>query len=742
MGKVAAQFQNEAVAETFRDGSLDAPHLLQAIARHKRLIIGSTLAGLLLSVAYVMLVKPRYTGEATILVENQENYFNRADPSNNAGPAMPPDPEAVQTQVQLVQSRDVALAAIDKLSLVGNSEFDPLAGTSSALGRVEILLGLKSDPSKMTREDGILTNYYKRLSVLSPEKTRVVTLDFSSNSPELAARGANTIAQIYIDQQINAKRKAAQAASVGLASQIDTLKLRLAQAQANAEQYRLKAGLLVGSNNMTVSAQQLGDINTQLSAARAAKAEAEAKAELIRNLVRQGHISEIPDVANDALIRSVNTQRIALSAQLALESRTLLPGHPKIKELRAQLADLDAQLRSAAEKTARTLENQASLAALRVRNLETTLEEQKQVAGTANQDEVTLNKLDNDARLIKNELDEDVAKYQSATARQVSVSTPADARIVSRAIVPNQPSFPRKIPIVSASTLAGLIFSLAFVVARELLMAPSELEYDAEPAHPLPAQKAPASPEPTLGSSRKREDEPGTNLTAPDAPSAPLAAEIPSLATRKSTQAGEAAHAKAAGIANMAGKIEAAGHAGQGVVTLVTTPDMGTQARSQLASDAITLARELSKTQRTILVNLNSELVWVNDLVDETSGVGLTELLAGETSFAEVIHRDVSSRLHVLRFGNHDIDDNSGIDHVLDALCETYEQVVLVGPEYGVSDLDMTLAPFSDFALLATARRADDIAIVAIMRELERAGAGEVRVLSVQSTREPAISAA
>ncbi len=91
MGKVAAQFQNEAVAETFRDGSLDAPHLLQAIARHKRLIIGSTLAGLLLSVAYVMLVKPRYTGEATILVENQENYFNRADPSNNAGPAMPPD---------------------------------------------------------------------------------------------------------------------------------------------------------------------------------------------------------------------------------------------------------------------------------------------------------------------------------------------------------------------------------------------------------------------------------------------------------------------------------------------------------------------------------------------------------------------------------------------------------------------------------------------------------------------------
>ena len=45
-------------------------------------------------------------------------------------------------------------------------------------------------------------------------------------------------------------------------------------------------------------------------------------------------------VGRPALIRRLNEQRVTLRAQLAEQSSTLLDGHPRIKELKAQIGDL------------------------------------------------------------------------------------------------------------------------------------------------------------------------------------------------------------------------------------------------------------------------------------------------------------------------------------------------------------------------------------------------------------------
>ena len=45
---------------------------------------------------------------------------------------------------------------------------------------------------------------------------------------------------------------------------------------------------------------------------------------------------------------------------------------------------------------------------------------------------------------------------------------PADARIISRAVPPNEAYFPRKAPIVIIATLAVFVLSVAFVAASEI----------------------------------------------------------------------------------------------------------------------------------------------------------------------------------------------------------------------------------------------------------------------------------
>jgi Mrp family chromosome partitioning ATPase len=96
------------------------------------------------------------------------------------------------------------------------------------------------------------------------------------------------------------------------------------------------------------------------------------------------------------------------------------------------------------------------------------LEEQKGAVGASNADAAQLRELQRDAKILKDQLASVAAKYQAALSRDVADSAPPDARVISRALAPSQPVFPKKLPITIFAAIAGLFFSSAYVVAREL----------------------------------------------------------------------------------------------------------------------------------------------------------------------------------------------------------------------------------------------------------------------------------
>src|SRR5947209_15823087 len=110
---------------------LDVAGLGLTLSRHRWWVIGPTLAAFAIAAVGVNVVKPRYTAEARVLLENQESYFTR--PEKQTLEQIPlPDPEAVQSQVQLLTSRDLARKAIRTIGLQGNPEFDPAANGPGA----------------------------------------------------------------------------------------------------------------------------------------------------------------------------------------------------------------------------------------------------------------------------------------------------------------------------------------------------------------------------------------------------------------------------------------------------------------------------------------------------------------------------------------------------------------------------------------------------------------------------------
>ncbi|WP_186421070.1 GumC family protein [Bosea sp. CS1GBMeth4] len=657
---MTARYDTVAAAGESRSDVLDLPALWAAIKARKLWIVGPTLAALGLSFVAVNLVTPRYTGEARLLLESRDSFYTRPGQTpDGAGPQF--DPEGVQSQVQVIMSRDLAREAIKRIGLVGNAEFDSGAGALGALKKIGVLLGIGAHPADRSPEERVLEKYYDRLLVFPVGRSRIVSIEFTSQDPALAARAANEIAAVYLEMQEAAKQDTARSASSWLSTTIEPLRRKLAESEAKVEAFRSSHGLLVGTNNTTITAQQLADLSTQLTNARSQQADAQAKAAIIRDAIKSGRTFEIPDVANNELVRRLIEQRVNLRAQLALESRNLLSEHPRIKELNAQLADLEGQIRAAAERAVRTLENEARIAGQRVESLTAALEGQKKTASGANDDEVQLRALERDARTQREQLEQYMLRYREALARDTQNASPADARVISRAVEPTQPSFPKKLPTILVATLATFLVALAAVVSRELLNGAGPM-----PADDRPRRSGPDRAEPLVGKPKDEDDGEGGEKDEEVAPP-PRRERIAGLLTHggRVGQLHLDLSDPDGGAADLAACLNKAS-AGHAPLLVVLDGAEGNAAPR-------VLAQLLSERSRCILVDLAGD--------GGRDQAGFSELLAGEAMFSDIITREEDSRLHEIAPGRAgrsavlavpDI-----VDVALDALCETYDWVLV-----------------------------------------------------------------
>jgi tyrosine-protein kinase Etk/Wzc len=687
-------------------GDIDLRALGDALKRRRKFIIAPTVLVAVLSLVIVNLVAPRYKSESRILIGGPENVFLRPNSEANQQRAAL-DPEAVTSQVQLVLSRDLALQVIRQNKLAELPEFDPALRGLARLKWILSLFGIVRDPFSMTPEERVLDAYFDRLTAFAVDKSRVIVVQFESHDPALAARVANSIAQGYLVLQRDSRQQEAKIASRWLASEIDSLRKRVADAEARVANFRTKANLFIGPNNTTLSSQQLGELNTQLNNARALKADAEAKAKLIRQMLQSGKPIEMSAVLNSELMRRLSEQRVLLRAQLAEESETLLPKHPRIRELKAQLADLDHQIRDEAVKISRSLENDARLAGDRVDSLAATLNQLKKQASSSNDQDIQLRALERDAKADRDLLETYLAKYREATTRETIDASPSDARIISPGIVSNTPAYPKKLPIILIATLATLMLSAGVVVTSELLRMTAPGAFAAltvsafSTAAPAPALAStssfasaqPADPAPTL---TPHADEP-----LPDVPASPD--EIERLADEL-REAGEAAH-----------KITVLGTAEGESITLT----------------ALALARRMARDARVVLVDLAASSVTLSAMSVDPAAPGIAELMQGEASFSQVITRDSASRLQLVSAGHPGFDHNllqsPRLTLAIDALLRVYDHVLL---DAGLgSDLPAELLTANARAVVVPAAAMDEDARKVMCEQLDAVGFAEVTML-------------
>ena len=636
-------------------GDLDLRALGHALMRKRGWIIVPTVLALVGSLTAVNMITPRYKSEVRILVDGRENVFLR--PNGERGEERSAlDAEAVTSQVQLVQSRDLAREIIKKNKLAELPEFDPVLRGSSPVKSLLALIGIGRDPFALTPEERVLEAYYERFTAYAVDKSRVIVVEFQSRDPDLAARVANSIAEGYLVLQQDARQDQAKDAVKFYTRRIDELRKEVSEAESRVEEFRSRSSLFVGTNNTTLSNQQMGELNTQLINARALKADAETKARLIKQMLDTGRPIEASEILNSERIRGLSERRAALRSQLAEQSSTLLGGHPRIKELKAQLVDIDRQLREEAGIVSGSLENEARLASGRVESAVASLEQSKRQASSNNGQDVQLRALERDAKAKRDQLESFLAKNRDASARENLEATPTDGRIISRATVSNTPAYPKKLPIVLIATLATWLLTSGAIATGELLRMTAPPARDAI-APEVAFETAPAivpelPPAPPVAAGETTEPE----LIEPVMES-PRIGSVP--------ETGEAQEVADTLIITGAHKVTVLGTASSDGITLTT----------------LTLARLMARQAKVVVVDLVGSSPTIAAISSDPVAPGLAELMEGQASFSQIITKDRQSRVHLVSAGRPGFDrahlQSPRLTLAIDALLRVYEHVLL-----------------------------------------------------------------
>ncbi len=690
------------------DVDIDIGALFASLWRNKlRILVGSLL---LTALAFLLmsLVSPKYRAETRILIETGESVFTR--PANQQADDRPVlDQEGIKSQVELIGSSDLLKRVIVKLDLAKNPELS--AGAEpSALSRLFGAVGIGNNPDEETRDDYILQSVRDRLLVYNVAASRVIVIQFSSKDPALAASVANAIADEYVATQQSAKSRANTDAAGWLQPEIADLSQRVKDAEAKVAAYRGSSDLLIGQNNAVLATQQLSELSTELSRVRANRAASEASAQSVRAALAKGApVETLPAVMASPLIQRLRERQVQLNNDIADLSASLLSGHPRIRALRSQLADLNNQIRLEARKVLGSLEAEAETARLRESQLTSSLNELKQQSSKAGEEEVELRALEREATAQRQLLESYLTRYREASSRTDRGYLPADARIFSRADRPIEPYFPKKIPMTIAAFVASLLLLSIITLLRALFSGQA-----LRPAANTQPVVAEATTAPVAVRDIPEPARPVVETAQPMAePVAPLAADIhempeePAVSKAKEqqaeldTQAVEApAEAPAiptghSGIANVATRLMASGAAR----AVVVSPE-----GDEASALTILLVRELAdRGVRVVLVDMTGSGEIGRSMLDDKNLPGITNLLVSEKHFSDVIHPDHYSQAEIIPLGNHDpakaMQSVGRLPMILNALQSAYDLVVVDAGPATVVELKHLLADGTELIL-------------------------------------------
>ncbi len=446
---------------------IDIGTMLSEVWRRKWRIVGVTIALMALTYIALIFVPKMYESSASLLVGSRDTTFTKASTDTSSSSGGSSDDMAIASQVELVQSRDTLLKVIDSLDLRDVPEL-----STASPGLVGTVLGLfgQAPPPPKDVTATVLANLDKRLTVIRERDSRVVSILFRSENPELAAKVANAIAAAHVNRRAGLEISDTADASKWLETEIDKMREKVAAADAAVANFRIENDLYNGKDGTSsLVDQQLSDIATQITQSQERESTARARSTVLLGLIQQGKpIDSVPAVQDSAVISALAQQRSELQGRKAELLARLLSSHPDVEAVTAQIREIDKQMTGEGRRIADALQSEADIEAGIQQSLRDKLALLKVTASTDLTNGVSLSELEREAKAQRELLENYLVRYRDASARTDITSALPDVRIVTEAAPSYEPASPKTSLILIAVLVVSLAGQIGYILFVEL----------------------------------------------------------------------------------------------------------------------------------------------------------------------------------------------------------------------------------------------------------------------------------
>jgi polysaccharide biosynthesis transport protein len=310
----------------------------------------------------------------------------------------------------------------------------------------------------------LLNQFQKRLSVESEDKSRLISISFTSIDPQKAALIANRIVQEYMQSQLEAKSEGARRAAEWLEVRLAELGKTVKSLQQSVQRQRAESG----SDAVNIVSQRLAELTTQLVHAQAAAAAAGARYQQVQAVLDgRGNLDALPAVIESTVIQELRVRHSDLTARLSELQTIYGERHPQIVSTRAEIAGTERRLQGEISNVLAALRNELQSAEMNEAALRQELAAVRQEMFQLDQAETAIGQVAQSLEANQDLYENLLKRYTEAVALRENQQP--DARIISPAqtpLRPSHPDFPRVLALSFVGSAGLAIFVL--VVAQRL----------------------------------------------------------------------------------------------------------------------------------------------------------------------------------------------------------------------------------------------------------------------------------
>ncbi|MES0883041.1 GumC family protein [Roseibium sp. SCP14] len=446
----------------------DVLNLLTLLRRRLWVVFVCAIIATATAVAVSLTLEPVYRATTQVLIDPS---VRQPFEDRNAPARYLEDTFVVDSQVTVLQSYSVLRSVVTQLDLTQDSELGQSSPANGILSTVGALFGRSGSRSPETEEAAInsaVDALAEATSVGREGLTFVINVSVDTDAPVKSAILSNAIVESYIADQNGQISDVTRTVEARVGDSLRRLREELRTAEAKVEEFKAQNNLQSTDQNALLTDQELAELNTKLTTERAALAAAEAKVSEIRRLVDSGaDVDALSDVTSSPTIANLRQQYATAARAQANLSAELLPSHPELVRSRAQTDEIRKLIDAEVRRIANSAELETNVIRDRIANLETQLNTARTKSNLDQQSRIELQELQIEADTVKALYENLLGRTRELTEiEQISIP---NARIISPAIPPESPIWPKKKLLVLLGAALGCLVGILLAIGRDAI---------------------------------------------------------------------------------------------------------------------------------------------------------------------------------------------------------------------------------------------------------------------------------